>query len=87
MQRIGDIIRLYEPGPYPALEPMMHVGFLKTHSYVLYIFFVHCFVLFRILYYNRRQKSSEISIITGFCLQTLSATGRNRLSAESMARR
>ena len=30
MQRIGDIIRLYEPGPYPALEPIMHVGFL-TH--------------------------------------------------------
>ena len=28
MQRIGDIIRLYEPGPYSALEPIMHVGFL-----------------------------------------------------------
>lgn len=29
MHRIGDIIQLYEPGPLPALEPIMHVGFLS----------------------------------------------------------
>ena len=28
MHRLGDIIQLYEPGPLPALEPIMHVGFL-----------------------------------------------------------
>ena len=28
MHRLGDIIQLYEPGPLPALVPIMHVGFL-----------------------------------------------------------
>ena len=29
MHKLGDIIQLYEPGPLPALEPIMHVGFLS----------------------------------------------------------
>ena len=29
MHKIGDIIQLYEPGPLPAFEPIMHVGFLS----------------------------------------------------------
>ena len=29
MHRMGNIIQLYEPGPLPALEPIMHVGFLS----------------------------------------------------------
>ena len=29
MQRMGNIIQLYKPGPLPALEPIMHVGFLS----------------------------------------------------------
>ena len=29
MHRIGNIFQLYEPGPLPALEPIMHVGFLS----------------------------------------------------------
>ena len=28
MHQMGDIIQLYEPGPLPALEPILHVGFL-----------------------------------------------------------
>ena len=30
MHQMGDIIQLYEPGPLPALELILHVGFL-TH--------------------------------------------------------
>ncbi len=29
MHQMGDIIQLYEPGPLPALEPILHVGFLR----------------------------------------------------------
>ena len=29
MHGMGNIIQLYEPGPLPALEPIMHVGFLS----------------------------------------------------------
>ena len=29
MHKLGDIIQLYEPGPLPALEPIVHVGFLS----------------------------------------------------------
>jgi hypothetical protein len=29
LHRMGEIILLYEPGPLPALEPIMHVGFLS----------------------------------------------------------
>ena len=29
MHKLGDIIQLYETGPLPALEPIMHVGFLS----------------------------------------------------------
>ena len=29
MHRMGKIIQLYEPGPLPALEAIMHVGFLS----------------------------------------------------------
>ena len=29
MHRMGNIIQLYEPGPLPALEPIMHVGALS----------------------------------------------------------
>ena len=29
MHQMGDIIQLYEPGPLPALEPILHVGFLS----------------------------------------------------------
>ncbi len=29
MHSMGNIIQLYEPGPLPALEPIMHVGFLS----------------------------------------------------------
>ena len=28
MQRVEGIIQPYEPGPYPAHEPILHVGFL-----------------------------------------------------------
>ena len=28
MHQMGDIIQLYEPGPLPALEPILHLGFL-----------------------------------------------------------
>ena len=29
MQRILDIQQLYEPGPWPSLDPIMHVGLLR----------------------------------------------------------
>ena len=30
MQRHGDIIQLYEPGPWPSLQPILHVGFVSN---------------------------------------------------------
>ncbi len=37
MYRMGKIIQLYEPGPLPALEQIMHIGFNDRFGHVLCI--------------------------------------------------